>query len=92
MSTEEIIYTALAFAVGYFLSPNRRVLSELRDVCAKIQVLESEMDSVAKQHYAAGFSQCAKYVAQTYGQGMSDEQLTDILNEVKRVYNVCQTK
>lgn len=81
-----------AFGVGYYVSPKRKVLAELRRLEPLVEEMKVQLGAIGQQHYAAGFSNCAKYVAQTHGHVMSEEQLNDVLNEVKRVCNVSGVK
>lgn len=90
MSDQILVYAVilgLGFLAGYWCSPKRRVLSAIGGVHASLQDMSNHLDGVAKHNYVSGFSNCAKYVARTHGQQMTEAQLTDVLNEVKRVCN-----
>lgn len=75
-----------AFCMGFGVSKLQHYL-HMKDLAVDLARLNQNVQHSANMNYTAGFSQCAKYVVHAHGRNLTEAQLLDLLNEVKRVCN-----
>lgn len=91
-SVVAVVCLGIGFLVGYYVSPKRKILAECESIQDKMQQLGANLEAISRQHYAAGYGQAAKYIVQKHGASFDEDQLNDVLNEIKRVCNVSGVK